>query len=151
MFWLAIALTTLSCLLAEDVATLEISPNNCLFGCFDALALAPYADIPATAGYYDGYCNSTIFTTSILSCSETYCTSTQQDAGWTLMTEYCLEYGLVALPTQAEVKALITETDIPRIAFTTDPPTMINDTVIPDEASFQLGFRTEVSHSTDRS
>ncbi|ORY28146.1 ferric reductase like transmembrane component-domain-containing protein [Naematelia encephala] len=132
-----------SVVLATVDVTLKLSATNCLFGCFDALDLVSYSDIPATAGYYDGYCNSVLFRTSLLACTETYCSSRQETAGWKLITEYCTLYGEVDLPSLQDVKAEYDPNNVTTVDIFASTGEMMNSTIIPDETTFSAGYRTE--------
>lgn len=140
---LPVILALFPLVLGKLEVNLNILPINCLFGCFDALTLVKFGDIPETAGYYDGYCNSTIFTTTLVASLDKYCTTEQIDAGWEKVTEYCLEYGLgsVLAPldsVRAQIPAQLEEVNTVTVAGET-----MNSTFVLAQEAFNDGERTE--------
>jgi hypothetical protein len=129
--------------LAKPVkVSVALEPYNCLFGCFDALSSNVYADVAPGAAYYAGFCASHIFKTSIASCTKAYCSTSEQELGWDKLIEYCAEYGDYALEGMDEVLASI-NTTVLEYDTIGNPVDMINQTIIPIEADFVAGRRTE--------
>jgi len=128
---------------AKDLkVTLKLNDFNCAAGCFDALALRKYGDIAPTAGYYDGYCGSILFATSLASCVDKYCRAREVEAGWEYYTQNCAEYGKgQSLLPLAEIRKLANNTEI--IDTRVPDGTMVNSTIIPSKDAFGDGIHTE--------
>ncbi|EIW72616.1 hypothetical protein TREMEDRAFT_12876, partial [Tremella mesenterica DSM 1558] len=115
---------------------------NCVYACLDALTLVQYSDIPVGASYYTGYCNSTIFVTSLISCADTYCTPEQIDAGWKVENGYCVNYGFVSLPSIEEARAKVPG-NVETVDTLSMTGQMYNGTIVPSQEAFAAGYKTE--------
>ncbi|WVQ80311.1 hypothetical protein IAT38_002416 [Cryptococcus sp. DSM 104549] len=139
----AAALTLLSGAFAENLQVyVRPQATDCTMGCMDALTVLTFGDIPATAGYYDGYCGSDYFKSSMVLSMETYCTESQMAVGWKKLSGYCEEYGEVELEAFESVAAKINKsaaTEVNVLEGTQE----VNGTVLISYDSWKAGFKTE--------
>nr|XP_018261247.1 uncharacterized protein I303_05683 [Kwoniella dejecticola CBS 10117]OBR83405.1 hypothetical protein I303_05683 [Kwoniella dejecticola CBS 10117] len=139
--WL-IALLQLGLTSADKLQVYLQTPDyECVNGCYQALTLVSFKDITAKKPATADQCNSTSFASSLALCSEAYCDEKRQEAGWTYMTQTCKK-SKVTLKKQATYTAQIDKNMVPQVDTIKDKKKSFNGTVLIDQHSWDIGYRT---------
>ena len=85
------ALLTLVSHVAADAPPETVEKYDCAYGCWMALAQAKWTDMSAKAKTGDtaACCGSDGFMTSLVLCSQTYCSPKVMQPGWDYVTSLC--------------------------------------------------------------
>ncbi|WVF65762.1 hypothetical protein IAT40_000496 [Kwoniella sp. CBS 6097] len=137
--------TLLGGVLAENLQVDVKNPaQNCVMGCNDAVGEVTFSDVDTNLTYYGQRCTSIMYSTSLALCTKTYCTPSQQVAGWSFMGGYCIQYGEATLPPMESLLSAMEENNVTKeVDVITNAGTMYNNTILVDEASWRAGFKTE--------
>ena len=119
---------------------------DCGQGCVEAALLVQYPTYDPENYYY--FCDSREFLTSMLYCSQTYCTPSEVEANWAYESDICETYGSGAMPPIADVESWLDTGNVSEVNTVEMAGTMYNSTILPDRASFEAGFKTLVSYTT---
>lgn len=140
---------------AERLQITRHPGTDCFYSCTGSLTTLTFGDVPPDAeSYYAKLAGSNYLLTSVVGCIETYCTSeiSYNGAleGWENYIGYAMEYGPnVVMPTFEAMKAItpplegITRMDV----LGADLTVPVNETVIPDQANYDIWYKTLVSIS----
>ncbi|WRT68183.1 uncharacterized protein IL334_005158 [Kwoniella shivajii] len=154
IFHTILSIVSLSLLISPSYAanldlSVHIPSYDCVYGCYNALSVVTFKDIKSKKAAIADQCNSTMFGTSLVLCSETYCQSQQQEAGWDYMTTTCKK-SKVKLPAYTTLLGQINRSEVVDVDTIEQQKKTFNGTILVDQHSFNIGYRTLVADASNR-
>lgn len=123
-------------------------PKNsqlCLLACQDSLGSVTFGTTTQTDDWYTGYCQDTLRFESTYLCGRQHCSPEEIKSGLESFQETC-DYVHLTIPSYDEAMAKYSAQEtIPEIAYDDVFEDTINNTVVPNQELFDLGYQSWVN------
>lgn len=117
----------------------------CLLACQDSLGSVTFGTTTSTDDYYTGYCQDYLRFQSAYLCARQRCSPQEIESGLNSFQETCDIVHLTILSFDEVMANYSTQDPPPTIAYDDVFEESVNNTVVPNDELFALGYRSWVS------